>query len=115
MAGPFPALAQRAVEPSVRFQAVRSSRLAEVPQPNVIVPTRHLLRHTRHRPDFVTTLGVVGTPAVRMSKVYPYLLQGMEITLPNQVWATDITYIPMSRSFLYLVLPGKVRRSPEAP
>jgi putative transposase len=36
-------------------------------------------------------------------KVYPYLLEGMEITRPNQVWAADITYIPMSRGFLYLV------------
>jgi putative transposase len=36
-------------------------------------------------------------------KVYPYLLRGLEITRPNQVWATDITYIPMSRGFLYLV------------
>ncbi len=36
-------------------------------------------------------------------KVYPYLLGGMEITRPNQVWATDITYIPMARGFLYLV------------
>ena len=36
-------------------------------------------------------------------KVYPYLLGGMEITRPNQVWATDITYIPMARGFMYLV------------
>jgi|TARA_B100001971_G_scaffold135287_1_gene124997 putative transposase len=36
-------------------------------------------------------------------KVYPYLLGGMEITRPNQVWATDITYIPKARGFLYLV------------
>ncbi len=36
-------------------------------------------------------------------KVYPYLLQGLEITRPNQVWAADITYIPMARGFLYLV------------
>ena len=36
-------------------------------------------------------------------KVYPYLLRGMEITRPNQVWAADITYIPMVRGFLYLV------------
>jgi len=36
-------------------------------------------------------------------KVYPYLLRNMEISRPNQVWATDITYIPMSRGFLYLV------------
>ncbi len=36
-------------------------------------------------------------------KVYPYLLRGLSITRANQVWATDITYIPMSRGFLYLV------------
>jgi len=37
-------------------------------------------------------------------KVYPYLLSGMEITRPNQVWAANITYIPMARGFLYLVV-----------
>ena len=36
-------------------------------------------------------------------KVYPYLLRGMKITRPNQVWVADITYIPMARGFLYLV------------
>ncbi len=36
-------------------------------------------------------------------KVYLYLLGGMEITRPNQVWAADIAYIPMARGFLYLV------------
>ena len=36
-------------------------------------------------------------------KIYPYLLGGMKITWPNQVWAADITYIPMARGFLYLV------------
>lgn len=36
-------------------------------------------------------------------KIYPYLLSGMNITRPNQVWAADITYIPMARGFLYLV------------
>ena len=36
-------------------------------------------------------------------KVYPYLLRGMTIDQPNQVWATDITYIPMRRGFMYLV------------
>ena len=35
-------------------------------------------------------------------KVYPYLLRGMLIDRPNQVWATDITYIPMARGFVYL-------------
>lgn len=35
--------------------------------------------------------------------VYPYLLRGLSIDRPNQVWAADITYIPMPRGFLYLV------------
>ena len=36
-------------------------------------------------------------------KIYPYLLRGLAITEPNQVWASDITYIPMAHGFLYLV------------
>ena len=36
-------------------------------------------------------------------KIYPYLLRNMEVTYTNQVWATDITYIPMNKGFLYLV------------
>ena len=36
-------------------------------------------------------------------QVYPYLLRGVKITRPNQVWSADITYIPMARGFLYLV------------
>jgi len=36
-------------------------------------------------------------------KIYPYLLRKLAITRPNQVWAMDITYIPMARGFLYLV------------
>src|SRR3712207_9271301 len=35
-------------------------------------------------------------------KIYPYLLRGMTIDRPNQVWAMDITYIPMARGFVYL-------------
>ena len=37
-------------------------------------------------------------------KIYPYLLRGLEITRPNQVWAMDITYIPMARGFVYLAV-----------
>jgi putative transposase len=35
-------------------------------------------------------------------KIYPYLLRGLVVDRPNQVWATDITYIPMARGFVYL-------------
>jgi putative transposase len=36
-------------------------------------------------------------------KIYPYLLREMEITRGNQVWAADITYLPMAKGFCYLV------------
>jgi len=36
-------------------------------------------------------------------KVYPNLLRGLTIDRPNQVWATDITFVPMARGFVYLV------------
>ena len=35
-------------------------------------------------------------------KIYPYLLRRLAVTRPNQVWAMDITYIPMARGFVYL-------------
>lgn len=35
-------------------------------------------------------------------KIYPYLLRGLEITRANQVWSSDITYIPMAKGFCYL-------------
>lgn len=36
-------------------------------------------------------------------RVFPYLLRGVEVVRPNQVWSSDITYVPMARGFLYLV------------
>lgn len=36
-------------------------------------------------------------------KIYPYLLGEVEMTHPNQVWSADITYVPMSKGFMYLV------------
>lgn len=35
-------------------------------------------------------------------KIYPYLLRGLDVVRPNQVWAMDITYIPMAHGFVYL-------------
>jgi len=35
-------------------------------------------------------------------KIYPYLLRGLKVERPNQIWAMDITYIPMARGFVYL-------------
>ncbi len=59
-------------------------------------------------------------------KIYPYLLRDLTVDRPNQVWAADITYIPIGRGFLYLVavidwasrapdtLPGGQHVRPEA-
>jgi putative transposase len=55
-------------------------------------------------------LGLVGmSPGPNTSKphpqhkIYPYLLRGVDIIQPNQVWSTDITYIRLPRGFVYLV------------
>src|SRR6059036_3135815 len=36
-------------------------------------------------------------------RIYPYLLRGLVVDRPNQVWCADITYIPMRRGFHYLI------------
>ncbi|WP_439331677.1 IS3 family transposase [Pelagivirga sediminicola] len=41
--------------------------------------------------------------AAKGHKIYPYLLRGLRVDRPNQVWCPDITYLPMRRGFLYLV------------
>lgn len=43
------------------------------------------------------------TLADKQHKKYPYLLRGLEINCPNQVWSTNITYIPIQQRFMYLV------------
>ena len=48
------------------------------------------------------------------NKIYPYLLRGMAITRPNQVWAMDITYIPMARGFVYLAVVLELVQPPRA-
>lgn len=54
------------------------------------------------------TLGLAGmAPGPNTSKphpqhkIYPYLLRGIDIIRPNQVWSTDITYIRLPRGFVY--------------
>jgi putative transposase len=58
-------------------------------------------------------LGLMGVEAVypkrqlsqpgEGQRIYPYLLEGLEITGPDQVWCGDITYVPMSNGYMYLV------------
>jgi len=51
-----------------------------------------------------TVPGPHTSKARKEHKKYPYLLRKLKIIRPNQVWASDITYIPMEKGFLYLVV-----------
>ncbi len=69
----------------------------------------HQVNRKRVQP-LMRILGLVGmAPGPNTSKphpehkVYPYLLRGVEVTRPNQVWSTDITYIRLPQGFVYLV------------
>lgn len=71
------------------------------------------LGHKINRKRVQRLMGVLGlagmAPGLNTSrphpqhKVYPYLLRGVAVTRPNQVWSTDITYIRLPRGFVYLV------------
>ena len=64
----------------------RVARLMRVMGIQAIVPGPHTSRpHPAHR-------------------VFPYLLRGLPVTASNMVWCTDITYVPMARGFMYLVV-----------
>lgn len=94
-----PTLGARGLRDRLRLRGVRIGR-----------------RHT------ATLMGIMGIEAQHHKKVttrrnpahpiYPYLLRGMVIDQPNQVWAADITYIPMRLGFLYLfaVMDWRSRR-----
>lgn len=77
--------------------------------------TRHLRRfgHEVNRKRIGRLMQTMGLSAIYqkpntskphpLHKVYPYLLRGLTIERPNQVWCADISYIPLRRGFLYLV------------
>ena len=41
-------------------------------------------------------------PGIPTDQIYPNLLRGVKVDWPNQVWAADITFVPMASSFMYL-------------
>ena len=76
----------------------------------------HYLRNEGHKINrkrvqrLMRLLGLAGmAPGPNTSKphpehkIYPYLLRGVDVTKPNQVWSTDITYIRLPKGFMYLV------------
>ena len=67
---------------SVGYERVR--RLMRLANIKLIYPRRHLTQSNKNE------------------YIYPYLLRNLPITHSNQVWAIDITYIPMSNGFMYL-------------
>lgn len=84
-----------------------SRRIAEIMKRDkvdpIIINRKAVQRHMRE-------MGISAIyPGPNLSKrrlkdqVYPYLLRGMKITQPNQVWGTDITYIRLKQGWLYLV------------
>jgi putative transposase len=65
---------------------------------------RHRVRRLMHRMGLEALAPKPGTSRPAPGhRIYPYRLRGVTIERPNQVWAADITYIPMARGFLYLV------------
>ena len=77
--------------------------------------TRHLRRegHAVNRKRIGRLMQLMGLSAIYQKpntskphpqhRIYPYLLRGLTIDRPNQVWCADISYIPLRRGFLYLV------------
>ena len=53
----------------------------------------------------LAAVGPKPNPAKRADgvQIYPYLLRNLKVTAPNEVWCSDITYLPMPQGFLYLV------------
>lgn len=100
---------------SLRFMELIDKPFLETPWYGSRQMARHMQRHGhecgRHRVRRLMRLmrlvPIYQTPNTSKKhpqhKIYPYLLRGLTIDQPNQVWCVDITYIPMRRGFLYLV------------
>jgi putative transposase len=67
------------------------------------------IRRRYNKMGLQTIYRAVATTIRNMAEyVYPYLLRNLEIAKSNQVWQTDITYIPMTKGFMYLTVIGDV-------
>lgn len=108
---------QKQPEKSLNLSLMRriDELFTEMPFYGVVKMTKHLndegylVNHKRIR-RLMRLMGIEAIyPKPNTSRrnqrhpVYPYLLKNLTITRPNQVWATDITYVPMERGFVYLV------------
>lgn len=65
----------------------------------------HSDRISTWKNEFLTNASVVFESGRDLATyIYPYLLRNLKVTQPNEVWQTDITYIPMFRGFIYLAV-----------
>jgi putative transposase len=103
-------------EQNLRLMRLIDEQFMETPWFGTRLMTKHLRRQNFavSRKRIRRLMRVMGLEAVYQKpntsaphpehKIYPYLLKGLEISEPNKVWCSDITYIPMRRGFLYLVV-----------
>lgn len=90
------------IAPSFGSRKIRDLLLEEHGIPTTRGRVRHLMRKMGIRATYRaprTSLPGKGSE----HKVYPYLLRGRKVEAPDEVWCTDITYIPMERGHAYLV------------
>jgi len=89
----------------LEFPVFGARRLVEMLRRRGITVSRGRVRRAMRRMGIRTTYRRPRTSVkAPENPVYPYLLRGMPIDRPNQVWCSDITYIPMARGFAYLVV-----------
>jgi putative transposase len=95
------------IERGTKLPVKRQAELLELSRSNVYYVPRRL---SERELALMRRMGIEAsyrkprtTLAARGAYVYPYLLGGLSIEQPNQVWSADITYLPMAHGFQYLV------------
>jgi putative transposase len=103
-------------EQNLQLMRLIDEQFMEMPWFGTRLMTKHLRRQNFavSRKRIRRLMRVMGLEAVYQKpntsaphpehRIHPYLLKGLEINEPNKVWCSDITYIPMRRGFLYLVV-----------
>jgi putative transposase len=106
------------IERGTKLPVKRQAELLELSRSNVYYVPRRL---SERELALMRRMGIEAsyrkprtTLAARGAYVYPYLLGGLSIEQPNQVWSADITYLPMAHGFQYLVADFCVEALEEA-
>jgi putative transposase len=98
------ALMRRIDELHLKFPFYGSRKMTEVLKAEGQAVNRKRIQRLMRQMDLEALVPKPGTSRPgHQHPVYPYLLRGLRIERPNQVWAADITYIPLAHGFVYLV------------